>query len=232
MNLELIKLLDKNLLIAHKISEQKSKEAKLLKINFPAKYDHNPVYIKYIPYPLYIITAYIIFLILKNLDLPQMIISILEYNFSNSMIDFFKEVFLSAFFRGALALVYLLIVLFNFSIARRWSIRLYDKILKKKLCSRKLFIEEETKRLKHKYSTEIEGISNDLDLLYDSADLHREFLNAHTISNLKKISQIYDVNSLESCIELYTKKEFELKLFQKLDTIIQLQKELLDHVNE
>lgn len=232
MNSELIKILDKNLLISKQIQELSSKKNKLLKVELPSKYSRQPHYLKLIPYILYLIVAYILLLVLKNLNLPQLILNLLASKLSDTMQTFLEEVFSSSFFNGTLAIIYVLIVLANWGIAHRWSNKFYDTICKKRIADRKLFIKEESKRLNHKYSDELNEISTSIDDLCKSSDLHCQFLVPQKIEEMKIIASTHKINFIDECISIFSKKEFESKIIQKLDTIIELQKELIHHVVE
>lgn len=236
MNNELIDQIEIYLNLISQI-EYKEKELKaLMHFDLPKKYSHKPYYVKSIPYLLYLILSYFLFLIFKNLNLPNKLIDFCSNYVSSDILELLKAMILSNLFNFALTIVFWIIVISYLSIPKSWSQSFYKLIENHLINNRQKFIKSEQLKVKRIKHIQIDHIQKNIINLKKQLEINKQipikYLNIIALKKFNYYLNLELANNLNDCILLFEKEQFQIEINTKLDTLITCQKQILKTLDQ
>lgn len=232
----LISIFKKHLSNVAELEQLINHKSKLQEIKIDFDINKYSTLAKFIPYLLYIIFGYLVFIFLKLINFSKVIINFLVAILPESLHDLSLSILDTDFFRLALALIYFIILLSYLNTMNYFK----DFWVKKFVAINKIKYNElynqEKSMQNTKNKSEIEEIDKRIETIYrlilEELSLPKKYFKKEIFEKFIEYIQIEDSLSLIQCINLYDEYIHKAATVEKLDLLINLQKEILLTLNE
>lgn len=232
----LISILKKHLSNVAELEQLINNKSKLQEIKIDFDINKYSTLAKFIPYLLYIILGYLVFIFLKLINFSKIIINFLVAVLPESLHDLSLSILDTDFFRLVLALIYFIILLSYLN-----SMNYFKDFFAKKFVSinkikyNELYNQEKSIQ-NSKNKSEIEEIDKRIENIYrlilEELALPKKYFKKETFEKFIEYLQIEESFSLIQCINLYDEEIHKTATIERLDLLINLQREILITLNE
>lgn len=219
-------VLEKHMSTVSELEQLLEKQAKLQEVHVAYDIERFTKWIQYLPHLIYLLAAWLLWLILKLFDFAKVIINLLANMVPETLQDTALSALDTTTFRFALGLIFFIIVIAYIHTMDDYSSFFVEKLKAFHKAKYDILYQQQKTQMLQKNKAELEDIKRKADQLYktiiDDLMLPKRYIHREAFEFFMECIRLEEALSLLQCIKLYEEYKHRQEISSKMAYLVRL----------